>query len=640
MVMMLYLVSSENFLMIFGVLVGSVLSHVIPHYDQSYPVINNNYLGTHVEKLQFPACSGDQTWQIYDQAKELEDNIDLLTLTAGGNDLCLADIIKSCIILPFWGEVSCTAVLDKAEKNLKDIMRSNIKQILLALKDKMAKDGIVRTRIAPKNRTGLSLPGSRTSSPTYSYYFEITVDRRKRFSKLAEGLNNLIGEVVKYSQDEVDYTIGMSNWDLWGIEGVKGQMCDPTSTGAYPDSEQHDLLFFKPDTRRPRILNSLDSLSNKHDLANQNQGAANIESRGLKNLDNAETLPLRTKLRLPPRDLDENGVDRAVYKSSLWNSVNPRAAILKDLDINAPSLPGCPGDSEGPLGALGNFLLDFFGRLFHPNELGHNAVASFAIQMTMSLRAKVLGVAQEVCELTEELKCWQKEGKKGYVTADRLDENYKKFCDDVESPEDGLGDWRFAKSYHAGTPDEHELVYEVGEGEAGFNKDDCLKPFKRIIHGCDGNDPENPLNWKFDGTWKRNEFTYTVNVKRTNRPWPPIKKPYGSCVGKYFGSHSAFVIRGMNPFSPFSLFSLMNFIGAGWSSWDEGRETLLPAIKSCLGAGVMAWTWVSLDKPDEDGMEWWVGFNTPIWVAARCFRNKAAFAAKGFTDGCDAGVLV
>lgn len=137
-----------------------------------------------------------------------------------------------------------------------------------------------------------------------------------------------------------------------------------------------------------------------------------------------------------PRDLDENGVDREVYKSSLWNSANPRAVALKKLDPRAPTPSSCPGDGEGVPG-LGNFTPDFFGRIFHPNELGHNAIASYAFETVMTMRAKVLGVEPEVCEVTEEFKCWQKEGKKGYVTADRLNENFKSFCDEVEGPGEG-----------------------------------------------------------------------------------------------------------------------------------------------------------------------------------------------------------
>lgn len=51
-----------------------------------------------------------------------------------------------------------------------------------------------------------------------------------------------------------------------------------------------------------------------------------------------------------------------------------------------------------------------------------------------------------------------------------------------------------------------------------FNHEECIESLERIINDCDGNDPENPMNWKSGGTWKRDEYRYTVNIKRDNHP--------------------------------------------------------------------------------------------------------------------------
>ena len=58
-------------------------------YDTSYPMIINDALGGSVEDFQFVACSGDRTGGIYKQIQELEGDLDLVVMTAGGNDLCL-----------------------------------------------------------------------------------------------------------------------------------------------------------------------------------------------------------------------------------------------------------------------------------------------------------------------------------------------------------------------------------------------------------------------------------------------------------------------------------------------------------------------------------------------------------------------
>ena len=58
-------------------------------YDMSYPMIVNRLLGSYVEDFQYAACSGDRAGQIYQQAKQIEGDLDLVMMTAGGNDLCL-----------------------------------------------------------------------------------------------------------------------------------------------------------------------------------------------------------------------------------------------------------------------------------------------------------------------------------------------------------------------------------------------------------------------------------------------------------------------------------------------------------------------------------------------------------------------
>ena len=58
-------------------------------YDHAYPAIVNNALGPTIQDFQFVACSGDRSVQIYDQVSNMKGDLDLVIMTAGGNDLCL-----------------------------------------------------------------------------------------------------------------------------------------------------------------------------------------------------------------------------------------------------------------------------------------------------------------------------------------------------------------------------------------------------------------------------------------------------------------------------------------------------------------------------------------------------------------------
>jgi lysophospholipase L1-like esterase len=550
-------------------------------YDLSYPMMMRQYVGASIENFQYPACSGAQTPQIYDQINKLASGIDLLTMTAGGNDLCLVDIIKECIVLAFYDEATCTAILEKAEQNLKNIMRNNIKEMLLALNSKMATNGIVvynsyaqffstaNENCATDQDWGLFPWVGYTWLGIRSTPLPLTIARRQRFNTLTAGLNDLIRDVVHDVADEVNYKIAFSNWDLWPSEGVDGQMCSPSSSGAYPDSKQPDLLFFKPDTRKTfwRLPIGFKKRADLH-LEVSNGTATTIttetpipvqeEDSPIPSLEEADIDPV-LKARIAAirdsrsaRDLDANGVDRAIYRSSLWNSVNPRAAALHALNPRAPTVPGCPSDSHSWLPGLGAFLPDFFGRIFHPNEQGHNAIASFAIAKTMDVRAQVLGVSPEVCEVSEEFNCWRDGGRSAYVTADRADANMKDFCSTVEGPGSGYTNWRRTKKYHEGTPDEMEFILDGGNVDT-VNREECLEAFTKIVHGCDAGSSDNPMNWKFGGRWKKGEYSYDLSPRRNRNL---ITAPTGQCKGKYKFLFSDFEIYG--EFPPCSLLLLLD----------------------------------------------------------------------------------
>lgn len=45
------------------------------------------YIGSASKDFQFPPCSGARSQGVYQQAKDLAGNLDVVMLTAGGNDL-------------------------------------------------------------------------------------------------------------------------------------------------------------------------------------------------------------------------------------------------------------------------------------------------------------------------------------------------------------------------------------------------------------------------------------------------------------------------------------------------------------------------------------------------------------------------
>jgi hypothetical protein len=129
-------------------------------------------------------------------------------------------------MLPYDGEETCNAVIKKAEENIDKILKDNIKQILMALNDKMAEGGVVvyngyaqyfnteNNDCADKQYWAFS-----RWLPQYwgKTALTLTIERREQFNKLVRSINSAIRQVLYTLHDEgsLKYEIGFSNWDPW-----------------------------------------------------------------------------------------------------------------------------------------------------------------------------------------------------------------------------------------------------------------------------------------------------------------------------------------------------------------------------------------------------------------------------------------
>ncbi|KAH6684920.1 SGNH hydrolase-type esterase domain-containing protein [Plectosphaerella plurivora] len=573
-------------------------------YDRSYPMVIKAQFGNHVESFQNLACSGDRSEQIFQQAEALDGDLDFVTFTAGGNDLCLAGIIKSCIMAPhspFSSESDCNTVIAKAQENVKSIITSNVKEILKALNDKMNDDGIVVV-----NGYAQFFDTSSDNCNTQRWdamwllgtpsWARLTKSRRETFNEMVLNINEAIRDAVDDAAKDssIKYKVGYAEWDRWVWDEVDGQMCSPNSKGYYPDDNQKDMQFIKPNTH-PYL-----GIFGKRDELQKRQVN-------------------RVKASLEARD---RALAKSMYDSVLFNSPAPGAEVRHRLNKRAPAPPGCPGDDQWIIGQMFSALgmPDWIGRNFHPNIAGHVTIASSALSELMDLRSIVLGVEQNQCPISDEFLCYSKVDSRHYVSADRADLSYEKFCKEVTKEHDrDTINWDYSAKYDEGTPEEHEYLVQMQNGASEFDEDECIESMKKLIHSCDTSD--NPMNWKQGGRYTRasGDVVYELNPRRNNRPWPPPKKAYGRCEGWYKLILSAYTIE-----------------GAGFATWDHGQKTMLPKMGDCYGLGTTRWRFEYYDRPqDHNGYEWKATFNTPVFVRARCFKNnKVVEGAGGWTDGC------
>ncbi|RKK13750.1 hypothetical protein BFJ65_g12973 [Fusarium oxysporum f. sp. cepae] len=552
-------------------------------YDMSYPMIISRLLGSQVESFQYAACSGDRAGQIYQQAEQIEGDLDMVMLTAGGNDLCLAGIITDCILLSANNEEACEAALKVAEDNVENIITNNMKEILYALNKKVNKDGIVVV-LGYAEFFSTEDDSCEYEEWDKKAFLEpiqtpqkLTIARRHRFNALVKKINRATADAVNdISKDEdVKYKIGFADWNPWVTDAsIDGQMCFPSANGDYPSKDQPQMQFIKPPTNP--------TPGEREDL----------KRRGVDGSDYYD---------YSQGELRKKRAAESIWGSKFFNSANPPELVRRVLGRRAPKPPGCPSD-ESRDWTMGLGLPNDIAENFHPNENGHVTMASFAMAEAMDLRSL--------------FKCWSDDNWKIYASADPLDEHYEDFCKNIEQPDHQKG-WDYYKVYDEGTPDEHEFRISLGDDVADYDVNQCIDSFKKLIHNCDTN---RRLNWKTGGKYVRDDgaYTYEVNPTRYNRPWPPPEYAQGTCKGWYHFSHSSYTIE-----------------GGGFSTWDFGQKTMRPSMNGCYGLGTTAWNFEYYDEPMEDGYEWNLTFNTPVFVRSRCFKNnKVVKGAGGRTDGC------
>ncbi|KAI8207623.1 hypothetical protein K4K54_004853 [Colletotrichum sp. SAR 10_86] len=587
-------------------------------YTYTWPHLVNRYIGGGVSDFQYPACSGARTGDIYNQARDLEGNLDVVMLTAGGNDLCLASMIKTCVMLPYEGMAACTSLIEKAQENIDTILKDNIRDVLNELKPKVKSGGIVVfSGYAPFFNTESEDCGDPKKQDwamkaylSWGYWtttsLKLTVDLRKKFNKLVANINKAIEEVVEEFQKDRDvkYDIEFSDWSGWPAE-IDGQMCSTSSDGTYPDKNQPNMLFFKPSTR------ARDSI--EHDALRKRRGASSLDPDAHEafvdadgGLEDGYTINETVTSEIKPSDAV---ADLDIYDTLFYKSPNAAAVAKKLLDRRAPTPPGCPNDdSLNPTQHIG--VPDYMGRYFHPNQKGHEAIAAFALFNLGFAKAKQQGKTADQCSVDlDEFTCWRKsKNSKKYASWAQIDKNYRKYCAEVRAPS-GTMNWEDKRTFHPGTPDEHEFRIKLSDGATRHDEGECREAMDRILNGCDGGD-DNPMNWKFGGEWKRGSYTFQINPKRERAFYT---RPEGRCRGEYQVGASWYQIY-----------------GRGWASHDWGQTTLLQAAKDCDTAPT-GWTFDYYDDPDKDNMgyEWKASFRTVVWSSNRCFNNLWVQAAAG-----------
>lgn len=121
-----------------------------------------------------------------------------------------------------------------------------------------------------------------------------------------------------------------------------------------------------------------------------------------------------------------------------------------------------------------------------------------------------------------------------YVGQVGLDGLFPGFCNALRAQgTQDANSGSFLRNYNGGTSDEVDLSIDWAPGET-FDMNACEKHMQTISSGCNGNDPNNPLNWKAGGSQMielDGEAVYRITPKVDRQPYRSATQV--NCNGLY-----------------------------------------------------------------------------------------------------------
>jgi lysophospholipase L1-like esterase len=330
-----------------GLGAGDRLDWRCSRYAQSYPnILHASLLGTNPRRThQFLSCSGATSKEILDtQISALSNDIDLLTISAGGNDIGLTSILSDCVYQFYMAdEDACQRSIDEAREMIANETQlyRNVTLLIEAAKPKLNQDHGVIYYTGYAGFFGID--DNACDNVTWAVWG--TVERSKQYLKLEmrQTLNDMVrsvNEVLRKATEDAGPNVRFIDYDSH-IETSRGRYCEAGITE--PDPNRRGLAFYEWST--------VDTGENKTAL--QNRTGDDV-----------------------PKGSFEGGIAGKINKTLQehpdWQFDSDKGFVNKT--------KGAVGE-KGMLGNTIHWLLpDSYKRVFHMRPEGHRIVARVLLE--------------------------------------------------------------------------------------------------------------------------------------------------------------------------------------------------------------------------------------------------------------------
>ncbi|KAF2446049.1 SGNH hydrolase [Karstenula rhodostoma CBS 690.94] len=234
-----------------GLGAGDRLDFYCSRYAKSYPnILHASLLGHNKNRThQFLSCSGQTSTEILEtQVPALSDDLDLLTISAGGNDIGLSPILSNCVYQFYMAsEDDCKTSIQQAAQRVasKDQLYKNITALIAAAKPRMSPHGIIYVTgyasffgVDDDTCDGVTWAVWSTVESSKQY---LKLELRHALNTLVRAVNSVLGEVVADSGPGVRFV----DYDAH-IQARRGRYCE--AGVAEPAPNRAALAFYEWDT--------------------------------------------------------------------------------------------------------------------------------------------------------------------------------------------------------------------------------------------------------------------------------------------------------------------------------------------------------------------------------------------------------
>ncbi|KAL8776615.1 MAG: hypothetical protein Q9194_003046 [Teloschistes cf. exilis] len=177
-------------------------------YGDAYPHLLDDLMDNKKAEFKFLACTGAISVEIKDQAKTLTTaSQDLLTISAGGNDVAFSTVLKKCVYLT-GTESACDSAFDAASSLIKTQLGHNIEDLLTSALRVMKDKGVVVYTLYAKffNAVATGCNGQNwvlfdpTSRKGTNLGLKLTTQRRERMNQMVDTANQQIRTAIANSR--------------------------------------------------------------------------------------------------------------------------------------------------------------------------------------------------------------------------------------------------------------------------------------------------------------------------------------------------------------------------------------------------------------------------------------------------------